>query len=227
MENIASHLEHTMLKPDLSMTDMAENLRFALNNGVATFVVPPAMLPFCRKEIDSAAGKIALCTVIGFPLGYNTLAVKMAEIRDAIKTGADEVDVVVNNIYVKNLMFEEIQREFDGYREAAGDTVVKVILETSLLDLKTIEKLTEMLIKAKINYVKTSTGFVGAGAQLDHIKTLKQKFDGQIMIKASGGIKNYEQTEAFVAGGADKIGTSSSRVILGMEEDKSGNTSGY
>jgi len=227
MKNIASHLEHTMLKPDLSMTDMSENLQFALNNGVATFVVPPAMLSYCRKEIDSAAKSIALCTVIGFPLGYNTLPVKMAEIKDAIQAGADEVDVVVNNIYVKNLMFEEIQKEFNGYREAAGNTIVKVILETSLLDLKQIETLTEMLIKAKIDYVKTSTGFVGAGAQIDHIKALKQSFDGKIKIKASGGIKNREHTEAFIAAGADKIGTSSSTVILGMDEDQSGNNSGY
>jgi len=226
MEHIASHLEHTMLKPDLSMKDMSENLQFALNNNVATFVVPPAMLPFCRKEIDSASKNIALCTVIGFPLGYNRLAVKMAEIKDAIQAGADEVDVVVNNIYVKNMMFEEIQQEFDGYRDAAGDTVVKVILETSLLDIKQIETLTEMLIKARIDYVKTSTGFVGAGAQLEHIKTLKQKFDGKIKIKASGGIKNREQTEAFVTAGADKIGTSSSPVILGIS-DEAGNTSGY
>ena len=227
MENIASHLEHTMLKPDLSMTDMSENLKFAMENKVCTFVVPPSMLPFCQKEIAASEHKITLCTVIGFPLGYNSLAMKMMEIKDSIEAGADEVDVVVNNIYVKNRMFDEILKEFKGYREAAGKTIVKVILETSLLNVEDIEKLTEMLVEAGIDYVKTSTGFVGEGAQLDHIKMLKQKFDGKIKIKASGGIRNYEQTKAFVDAGADKIGASSSRVILGMEEDKSKGTSGY
>jgi len=207
-------LEHTILKPNANPETMVNDLATLSKLSVPVLVIPPYYVKLCAEAIKKNSYKINLCTVIGFPLGYNTLNTKVAEIKQAIEEGADELDVVLNNTLVTAGDYSAIQAEFAAYRQACGTKTCKVILETSQLNLEQILKITELLVAEKIDFVKTSTGFVGDGAQLDHIKAIKAKFGNTIKIKASGGIRTLSQVKEFVDSGANKIGTSSTENIM-------------
>lgn len=219
------YLEHTVLKPNASFEEILEELKFSLEEKVSCFVVQPYYIKLINEKINKYYSNgykraVNLCTVIGFPLGYNTLETKLFEIKDAVNNGADEVDIVLNNTHISSDNFLKIDHELRKINELINSfdrkIITKVIIETSLLknDFDLISKIIEFLIKNGIDFVKTSTGFIGGGAELDTIKMIKNKFGDKIKIKASGGIKTLEQVKAFIASGADKIGLSSSREVL-------------
>lgn len=223
-------LEHTILKPNANPQTMLNDLEMLAKNNIPVLVIPPYYVKLCGDAIKKNGYKINLCTVIGFPLGYNTLTTKVSEIEQAIKDGAVELDVVLNNTLVTAGDFAAIKAEFAAYRKACGSKTCKVILETSQLNLEQIIKVTHLLVEEKIDFVKTSTGFVGDGAQLDHIKAIKDTFGNTIKIKASGGIRSLDQVKEFIALGADKIGTSSTEKIikeLAGEKVEPSKSSGY
>ncbi|MDA3838310.1 MAG: deoxyribose-phosphate aldolase [Candidatus Delongbacteria bacterium] len=207
-----SYLEHTILKQGLLKKNIEEAVEICLNNNVPTLVAPPSMINLTSEIIGT--NELSLCTVIGFPLGYNSMSVKLYEIQDVIYNGANEIDLVIDNSLVKNGNWKELNLEFAAYRKACGSRILKVIIETSLLNVQEIINITTLLIENKIDFVKTSTGFVGEGAKFEHIALIKETFRDQIKIKASGGIRNKESVEKFIEAGADRIGTSSTLEIL-------------
>ena len=206
------YLEHTILKQGLLEKDIEEAVELCLNNSIPTLVVPPAMISLTSEIISTNA--LSLCTVIGFPLGYNSFSVKLYEIQDAIYNGANEIDLVIDNSLVKNEEWKKLNSEFATYRKACSSRILKVIIETSLLNIQQIINITTLLVENNIDFVKTSTGFVGKGAKLEHIALIKDTFKNQIKIKASGGIRDREAVEKFIEAGADRIGTSSTAIIL-------------
>ena len=225
---IISYLEHTVLKPAVTTTFILNELNFALNSKVSSFVIHPYYVKLADEKITRfynnsdvlKTEQVKLCTVIGFPLGYNSLGTKLFEINEAVNNGADEVDIVLNNTLVASENFAEIDNELKKINKLVSSfnrkIITKIIIETSLLnnDFSKISIIIELLIKNNIDFVKTSTGFVGEGAKIDTIKKIKEKFGDRIKIKASGGIKTLSQVEEFISAGADKIGLSSSRTIL-------------
>ncbi|MCK5760485.1 MAG: deoxyribose-phosphate aldolase [Candidatus Delongbacteria bacterium] len=207
-----SYLEHTILKQGLKKKDIEEAVELCLNNNIPTLVVPPSLVNLTSEVISN--NSLSLCTVIGFPLGYNSFSVKLYEIQDAIYNGANEIDIVIDNSLVKSEEWKKLNLELAAYRKACSSRILKVIIETSLLNIQEIVNITTLLIENKIDYVKTSTGLVGEGAKLEHIKSIKDIFKDQIKIKASGGIRDRETAEQFIEAGADRIGTSSTAIIL-------------
>ena len=208
-----SYLEHTILKQGLTKKDIEESVELCLNNNIPTLVVPPSMLTLASDMIST--NDLSLCTVIGFPLGYNSFSVKLYEIQDAIYNGANEIDLVIDNSLVVNEEWKKLNLEFAAYQKACSSRILKVIIETSLLNIQQIINVTTLLVENNIDFVKTSTGFIGEGAKLEHIAMIKETFKDQIKIKASGGIRDREAVEKFIKAGADRIGTSSTLIILG------------
>lgn len=207
-----SYLEHTILKQGLLKKDIESSVELCLNNKIPTLVVPPSMVNLTSEIIST--NPLSLCTVIGFPLGYNSMSVKLYEIQDTVYNGANEIDLVIDNSLVKSGSWKELNLEFSAYRKACGSRMLKVIVETSLLTIQEIVNITTLLIENKIDFVKTSTGFVGEGAKFEHISLIKKTFKDQIRIKASGGIRDRETAERFIEAGAERIGTSSTLHIL-------------
>ncbi len=209
--DLEKYLEHTILKPETSSQDIKQGLELIKKYKIPTFILPPSYLKLA-KEI--APKEINLGTVIGFPLGYQNSKVKYFEAETALKDGANHLDFVINNGMVKNKEFWLIAEEIKTVRQIAKGKIFKVIIETSLLDNQEICQIAEILIKNKVDYLKTSTGFVKEGAQLEDIELIKQKFKDEILIKASGGIRTREKAEKLINAGANLIGTSSSIAIL-------------
>ncbi len=201
-----SHVDHTLLKAVSTWEQIKSLCEEAIKYNTASVCIPPS---FVKRASEAYGDRITICTVIGFPLGYSTTAVKKAEITDALQNGADEVDVVVNLGYVKDKMFDKVEQELKVLREAAGKHILKVIVETCYLTEEEKIKLCECLTNAKADYIKTSTGFGTAGAQLEDVKLFKLHIGKDVKIKASGGIRTKEDIEAFLSAGADRIGASS------------------
>lgn len=201
-----SHVDHTLLKATSTWEQIKTLCEEAIKYGTASVCIPPS---FVKRASEEYGDRLTVCTVIGFPLGYNTTAIKKAEVEDAIKNGAKEVDMVVNLGDVKDKRFDKVEQEIKTLKEAAGKCILKVIVETCYLTEEEKIKLCECVTNAKADYIKTSTGFGTAGAALDDIKLFKQHIGKNVKIKASGGIRTKEDIEAFLAAGADRIGASS------------------
>jgi len=207
--NIASYIEHTNLSPTL--TDSAIDLLVgdAKQYGFFGVCVPPFWVKRAQREI--ADSKIALVTVAGFPLGYNMTETKLDEIKHAIDNGADEIDVVLNiSAFKSGLPWTKI--EIAKCSKLAHDQhkILKVIIETAYLSNEEIIEICKMCAEAGVDFVKTSTGFAPSGAQVEHIKLMRQSLPKDVRIKASGGIKTFEQAKLLIEAGAERLGTSSS-----------------
>ncbi|MDO5022312.1 MAG: deoxyribose-phosphate aldolase [Eubacteriales bacterium] len=201
-----SHVDHTLLKATSTWEQVKTLCEEAVKYNTASVCIPPS---FVKKAFENYGDKITICTVIGFPLGYNTTAIKKAEVEDAIKNGATEVDMVVNLGDVKEGNFDKVEQEIKVLREASGKHILKVIVETCYLTEEEKIKLCECVTNAKADYIKTSTGFGTGGATLEDIELFKKHIGKDVKIKASGGIRTREDIEAFLAAGADRIGASS------------------
>ncbi|WP_034452982.1 deoxyribose-phosphate aldolase [Butyrivibrio sp. AE2032] len=198
-------IDHTQLQPNATWEDIVSLCDEAVKYGTATVCIPATYL----KRVNNKYGEsLKLCTVIGFPLGYNCAESKVVEAKEAIKDGASEIDTVVNISDVKNGRFDEVKKELEMIREACGDKLLKVIIETCYLTEAEKIKLCEIVTEVKADYIKTSTGFGTAGATIEDIKLFKQHIGPDVKIKAAGGIRTIEDALAYAEEGCSRIGSS-------------------
>ena len=165
-------------------------------------------------------GKLAICTVIGFPNGYSTTASKCFEATDAVHNGAEELDMVINIGWVKDQRWDDLLEEIKAVKQAVGDKVLKVIIETCLLTDEEKEKMCDIVCEAGADYIKTSTGFSTAGATFHDVELMVKGVHGRCKVKAAGGISTVDDMEKFLALGADRLGTSRAVKLLNGEQAK-------
>ena len=202
---ILSHVDHTLLKPEATWDQIKTLCDEAMEFGCATVCIPPAWV---KPAADYVQGYLKLCTVIGFPNGYNTTAAKIFETKDAVENGASEIDMVLNIGMVKDRKWADLTQEVKGVKAACLGRPLKVIIETCLLSDMEKVRLCQLLTKAGADYVKTSTGFNAGGATREDVALLRENLPEEVAIKASGGIRTLEDAQAFLDLGADRIGAS-------------------
>lgn len=212
---ILSTVDHTLLKQTATWEDIKVICEDAMKYEVASVCIPPS---FVKKAKDFVGDKMKVCTVIGFPNGYNTTAVKVFETVDAIKNGADEIDMVINLGMVKEKKFNEVTKEIKAIKEACKDKILKVIIETCLLTEEEKIQMCKYVTDAKADFIKTSTGFSTGGATLEDIILFRENIGSEVLIKAAGGIKDLDTAKVFIENGAKRLGTSSIIKIINNEE---------
>lgn len=212
---ILSTVDHTLLKQTATWEDIKVICEDAMKYEVASVCIPPS---FVKKAKDFTGDKMKVCTVIGFPNGYNTTAVKVFETVDAIKNGADEIDMVINLGMVKEKKFNEVTKEIKAIKEACKDKILKVIIETCLLTEEEKIQMCKCVTDAKADFIKTSTGFSTGGATLEDIILFRENIGSEVLIKAAGGIKDLDTAKVFIENGAKRLGTSSIIKIINNEE---------
>ena len=206
-----AHVDHTQLKAYATWKDIVKLCDEAIKYRTASVCVPPS---FIKKIKETYKESLDICTVIGFPLGYSTTEVKVKETLEAIKDGADEIDMVINIGDVKNGDYSKVLSEIKALKNACGNKILKVIVETCYLDEAEKIKMCEIVTEAGADYIKTSTGFGTGGATFDDVKLFKEHIGQNVKIKAAGGIRTKEDMEMFLSLGADRLGTSSAVSIL-------------
>lgn len=204
-EEILKKVDHTLLKQTATMKDIEKICDDAIANNTASVCIPPV---YVKQAKEYVKGKMKICTVIGFPNGYNTTSTKVFETAQAVKDGADEIDMVINIGKVKENNYEYISNEINKIKEACNGKLLKVIIETCLLTEDEKIKLCEVVSNSKADYIKTSTGFSTAGATLEDIMLFKNHIKNGKKIKAAGGIKDFQDAQKFIEAGADRLGTS-------------------
>ncbi|HWR38887.1 MAG TPA: deoxyribose-phosphate aldolase [Patescibacteria group bacterium] len=211
--NLADYIDHTLLKADAGIEDIIRLCEEAAEYQFAAVCINPCYVDLAAHQLRGTGVKTA--TVIGFPLGANLTAVKVFEAKEAILRKADELDMVMNLAAAKAGQWQAVTEEIRQVVEAAEGKLVKVILETCLLTEEEKRQACHSVLAGGAHFVKTSTGFGSAGAQLADIRLFRQEVGDQIGIKASGGIRSKEQAEQFIAAGATRIGTSAGILIAG------------
>lgn len=204
-EEIIRHVDHTLLGQTAGWEEIRKLCDEALEYHTASVCIPPSYVSRVKEYVGD---KIAVCTVIGFPNGYNTTKIKAAETEDAVRNGADEIDMVINLGWVKDREFDSVENEIKAVKAAAGDKILKVIIETCFLTEEEKIQLCGIVTRAGADYIKTSTGFGGAGATFDDIRLFAEHVGSNVKIKAAGGISTLEDAERFLELGADRLGTS-------------------
>lgn len=202
----SKYIDHTLLKPEATQDQIEKLCQEAKQYDFASVCVNPYWVPFCKEELKD--NDVKVCTVIGFPLGATSSASKAFETAHAIEQGADEVDMVMNIGELLAGHDQAVQKDIEAVVQAAQGKIVKVILETCLLNDAQIERACSLCVKAKADFVKTSTGFNSAGANTHVVEVMKQAVKGQAKVKAAGGVRNQADMDAMIAAGADRIGTS-------------------
>jgi len=203
--NILSHVDHTLLKPEATWDQIKTLCDEAMEFGCATVCIPPA---FVKAAADYVQGYLKICTVIGFPNGYNTMACKIFETKDAVENGASELDMVVNLGLVKERKWSQLTEEIKAVKAACLGRPLKVIIETCQLTEAEKIKLCQVVEKAGADYLKTSTGFGSGGATREDVALLREHLAPHIRLKASGGIRTLEDGQAYLDLGADRLGAS-------------------
>ena len=210
--NIAGMIDHTMLKADASLETIRRYCREAKEYGFASVCVNTCHVPLVAKELKGSPVKV--CCVVGFPLGAMLSTAKAFETAEAVKLGAEEVDMVINIGAVKDKNYKFVREDIRAVVKAASGKTVKVILETCLLDKEEIIKACELSVEAGADFVKTSTGFSTGGANVEDVALMKHTVGEKARVKASGGIRTPEQAEALIRAGADRIGAGNGLVLL-------------
>lgn len=210
--NIAGMIDHTMLKADASSETIKRYCREAKEHGFASVCVNTCHVPLVAKELKGSPVKV--CCVVGFPLGAMLSTAKAFETAEAVKLGAEEVDMVINIGAVKDKNYKFVREDIRAVVKAASGKTVKVILETCLLDKEEIIKACELSVEAGADFVKTSTGFSTGGANVEDVALMKHTVGEKARVKASGGIRTPEQAEALIRAGADRIGAGNGLVLL-------------
>lgn len=204
-KEMLTHVDHTLLTQTATWDEIRQILDDAMKYKVASACIPAS---YVKEASDYVAGKLAICTVIGFPNGYDTTASKVFMAKDAVNNGAMEVDMVINIGWLKDKRYDELEAEIREIKEAVGDKILKVIIETCLLTDEEKIKMCEIVTKAGADYIKTSTGFSKAGATFEDIKLFSEHVGKNVRIKAAGGISSLEDAYKFLELGADRLGTS-------------------
>lgn len=214
-KDILAKVDHTLL----AQTATWEEIRQICNDGMryetASVCIPPSYVEQAKNYVGD---RLKICTVIGFPNGYNTTAVKEFETKDALKKGADEIDMVINLGWVKDGRFDLVEKEIRTLKDACGGNVLKVIIETCLLTEEEKVKMCEVVTNSGADFIKTSTGFSTSGVTFADVALFKEHVGPQVKIKAAGGISSFADAEKFVELGADRLGTS--RLVKIMKQNE-------
>lgn len=209
-EEIYRYVDHTLLKPYASKDEIDKLCKEARDYKMASVCVPPSYVSYIREKDKD----INITTVIGFPLGYSTTEIKVKEAENAIKNGANEIDMVINLTYIKNKEFNKLISEINDIKKVVGNNILKVIIETCYLTEEEKVIICKSLNETKADYIKTSTGFGTSGANFKDIKLFTEYIDDRIKIKAAGGIRTKEDMVKYIELGCDRLGTSSAIKIL-------------
>lgn len=215
-QKILAKVDHTLLAQNAKWEEIRQILDDGMKYGTASACIPPS---FVARAAEYVGGRLPICTVIGFPNGYNTAAVKAYEAKDAVSNGADEIDMVINIGDVKDGRFDAVENEIRLVREACGGKLLKVIIETCLLTDEEKIKLCEVVTAAGAEYIKTSTGFSTGGATFDDVALMRKYSGAEVKIKAAGGISSFYDAEKFISLGADRLGTSRLVKIMKQQTD--------
>lgn len=210
-------VDHTLLGVTATWEDIKVILDDGIKYGCASACIPAAYVKEAAEYVD---GKLPICTVIGFPNGYNTTAVKVFETKDAIANGAEEIDMVINIGALKNKRYQEIEDEIRQIHEACDGKILKVIIETCLLSEEEKIKMCEIVTNAGAEYIKTSTGFSTDGATFDDVALMRKYIGKDVKVKAAGGISSFDDADKFMGIGADRLGTS--RLVKIMKNTDTG-----
>ena len=209
---ILSHVDHTLLKPEATWDQIKTLCDEAMEFGCATVCIPPS---YVKRAAEYVQGNLKICTVIGFPNGYNTMAAKIFETKDAVENGASEIDMVINLGWVKDQKWDALLEEIQAVKAACHGKLLKVIIETCLLTEEEKIKMCEIVSLSGADFIKTSTGFGGGGATREDVALMKAHVAPHVQIKAAGGIASLPDAEDFIALGASRLGTS--RVVKAVK----------
>jgi deoxyribose-phosphate aldolase len=204
-KELLRHLDHTLLKVDATWEQIQKVCDDGMRTGVASVCIPPS---FVKRVKEYVGDTLKICTVIGFPNGYSTTPVKVAETLDAIENGADEIDMVINIGCVKDGRYARVLQEIKEVKEACQGRILKVIIETCLLTKEEKIQMCRVVTEGGADYIKTSTGFSTGGATFEDVMLLRSHVGPNVKVKAAGGIWTVEDAERFIELGASRIGTS-------------------
>lgn len=205
LSEILSRCDHTLLRTDAGSEEIRRLCDEAVKYGCASVCIPPCHVPGAKKYL---AGRVPVCTVIGFPNGYMTTAAKAFEAADAVQKGADEIDMVINLAMVKDADWQAVAEDIAAVRRATEGKVLKVIIECCLLTDEEKREMCRVVTQSGADYIKTSTGFSTGGATFDDVALLRRFSGFDVKVKAAGGIKSIADAEKFIELGADRLGTS-------------------
>lgn len=215
IKKILSTCDHTLLNVVSTWEEIKGICDDGIKYGIASVCIPPSFVKRAKEYVED---KLAICTVIGFPNGYNTTAVKVFETKDAIENGADEIDMVINLGDVKDKNYEAVENEIKALKEVCKDKILKVIIETCYLTEEEKIKMCEVVTNAGADFIKTSTGFGTAGATKEDLELFTKHIGPNVKIKAAGGVKDLKTAEEFINIGASRLGTSRIVKIIKNEE---------
>lgn len=204
-QEMLGHVDHTQLKAFATWEDIVKLCDEAVEFRTASVCVPPA---YVRRIHETYGGKVNICTVVGFPLGYSVTEAKAAEVEQALKDGCNEIDMVVNISDVKNGLFDKVEEEIRTLKKVCGSHILKVIIETCYLTEEEKIAMCKAVTNAGADYIKTSTGFGTDGATPEDVELFKKHIGPNVKIKAAGGVSTLEDLEMFLKLGCDRIGTS-------------------
>lgn len=206
INEILSKVDHTLLSTTATWNEIREIIDDGIKYGTASVCIPAS---YVKKAAEYANGRVAICTVIGFPNGYDTTEAKVFMAKNAIENGADEVDMVINLGWVKDGLYDNVLNEIRSIKEACGDKILKVIIECCKLTNDEKAEMCRVVSASGADYIKTSTGFGGGGATREDVELMAKYSAPHLKIKAAGGIKSLADAEDFIALGASRLGTSS------------------
>lgn len=205
LNEIYTHIDHTQLKQTADWASVQKVCDEAILGGAASVCIPPC---YVKQAADYVEGRMKICTVIGFPNGYQTTLVKLVETQEALASGAEEIDMVINLCDVKNGSFARVAHEIRALKQACGNRVLKVIVETCFLTEEEKVKLCHIVTESGADYIKTSTGFGSGGAAVEDVQLFRRECGADVKIKAAGGIRSVEDAEKMMEAGADRLGSS-------------------
>ncbi len=215
MEDMLARVDHTQLKAFATWEDIRSLCQEAVQYHTASVCIPPS---YVKRVRDTFGESLTICTVVGFPLGYSVTEAKLAEVEQALKEGCHEIDMVVNIGDVKSGLYDKVEEEIRTLKQACGEHVLKVIIETCYLTEEEKIAMCRAVTNAGADYIKTSTGFGTAGATIEDIQLFKKHIGPQVKIKAAGGIATLEELELFLRSGCHRVGTSKA---VGLAAQKS------
>ena len=215
IKELLHHVDHTLLAQTATWDEIRQICDDGIKYETASVCIPASYVQQAKEYVGD---KLAICTVIAFPNGYSTTAAKAFEAYDAVVSGADEIDMVINIGWVKDERWYDLLSEIKTVKKACGDHILKVIIETCMLTDEEKIKMCEIVTEAGADYIKTSTGFGGAGATLHDVKLFKEHVGPNVKIKAAGGISGIDDAIEFIEAGADRLGTS--RIIKAIKANQ-------
>lgn len=215
-QEIFSRIDHTLLCADSAESEIDALCEEALKYHTASVCIPPSYVKHARGKFP----ELNICTVIGFPLGYSTTAVKCFEAREAVENGADEIDMVINLGFIRNGKLDNVTKEIAEVKKACGGKILKVIVETCALSKEDKIAVCKCVTDGGADYIKTSTGFGASGAKIKDVRLFREHIGEGVKIKAAGGIRTREDIEQFINEGCDRIGTSSAVRLLTTGEGR-------